>query len=124
MFICYFCNTNINSEDAIYYALDHNYCSRECRLNSVGKHKVSSIQVKNNDIIDNVENTIMNLPYMNSYKSCQNLELLSIHELNNNNCLDDNIESYNKIVCENYLTNTLSRIIYTVSSLWNIYYID
>ena len=119
MFICHFCNKNINSEDAIYYALDHNYCSRECRLNSVTKHHVSNIQEKNNDM-----QNISNLPYMNSYKSCQNLELLSIHELNNNNCLDDNIESYNKNICENYLTNTLSRIIYTVSSLWNIYYID
>ena len=119
MFICHFCNKNINSEDAIYYALDHNYCSRECRLNSVTKHHVSNIQEKNNDM-----QNISNLPYMKSYKSCQNLEFLSIHELNNNNCLDDNIESYNKNICENYLTNTLSRIIYTVSSLWNIYYID
>ena len=107
MFICHFCNKNINSEDAIYYALDHNYCSRECRLNSVTKHHVSNIQEKNNDNIDNVENAIMNLPYMKSYKSCQNLEFLSIHELNtnnrSNNRSNNDTESYNKIICENYL---------------------
>jgi|AACY02.8.fsa_nt_gi hypothetical protein len=119
MFRCHFCNIIIQSQLDIYRAQDHNYCSRECRLRFFNRHiEISNKIYQHNGIDDNKEKN--KLISIISHNSCHNLQFLS----------DIDIDSYrvkttsSKSLCNNYFTTTLSRILYTVNSLWNIYYND
>lgn len=110
MFRCHFCNTTIQPQFDIYRGQDHNYCSRVCRLRFFNRH----IEISNK--IDDMEkNKVISIK---SYNSCHNLYLLSATDTNSYRITS----ACNKSLCDNYLTTTLSHILYTVNSLWNIYY--
>ena len=116
MFQCYLCNKTIDPYLDIYRARDHNYCSRECRLSFFNRHIENPNKIDDNFIEDDMKKN--KVTSIKSHNSCHNLQILS----------DTDTHSYrvtstsNKSLCDNYLTATLSHILYTVNSLLNLYY--
>lgn len=116
MFQCHFCNTTIQSQVDIYRAQDHNYCSRECRFSFFNRHIEIPNKIDDNFIKGDMEkNKVISIK---SHNSCHNLQFLSATDTHSYRVTSTS----NKSLCDNYLTTTLSRILYTVNSLWNIYY--
>lgn len=124
MFQCHFCNTTIQPQVDIFRALDNNYCSRECRLKYFHRDMKThnSIQGKINNYEQNYKHNNyqekIRVKSIKSHSSCHNLEFLSSIETESSRVINDS----RKTLCDNYLTTTYTSILYTVNSLWDIYY--
>lgn len=124
MFQCHFCNTTIQPQVDIFRARDNNYCSRECRLKYFNRHIETHNNIQGNDSISMYDNNHNNYRVKNriksikSHSSCHNLEFLSSIDTDSYAVTS----SSRKSLCDNYLSTTITSILYTVNSLWNIYY--
>jgi len=129
IFVCNYCNKNINTGKNIYYAYDYKFCSILCRLNSLRENDLkknptsfdtanfyNKFKGNNNDKIDFKTNCTI--------KSSKSINKLSEYSNNSNNSNNNSNNIKEKVPreCNTYLEYTLNLTSNLIMYIINIIY--